>query len=98
IEVHDADADVAVVSNAASLGSGMAGTWAGVAAVGFFGGPVGWGVAAGIVVGAGTGYAAYYFLNTGTGKKVVHAVTDTVSSVSEGIGEAAKKVRGWLGF
>ncbi|MEU0909420.1 hypothetical protein [Streptomyces althioticus] len=98
IKVNNADTDVAVASNVASLGAGMAGTWAGVATVAALGGPVGWGVAAGIVVGAGLGYAAYYALNTETGKKVVHAVTDTVKDVGKGIGDAAKKVGGWLGF
>ncbi|MFI8302691.1 hypothetical protein ACIF80_04410 [Streptomyces sp. NPDC085927] len=98
IKVNDADTDVAIASNVASLGAGMAGTWAGVATVAALGGPVGWGVAAGIVVGAGLGYAAYYALNTDTGKKVVHAVTDTAKDIGKSIGGAAKKVGGWLGF
>ncbi|MFB7108942.1 hypothetical protein [Streptomyces sp. NPDC056291] len=98
IEVNHSDPDVAVVSNVASLGAGMAGTWAGVAAVAACGGPVGWGVAAGIVVGAGLGYAAYYALNTDTGKKAVHAVSHAASEVGKGIGHAAKKLGGWLGL
>ncbi|CAM5563490.1 hypothetical protein ACWGUP_02560 [Streptomyces diastaticus] len=98
IKVNGADTDVAVASNVASLGAGMAGTWAGVAGVAALGGPVGWGVAAGIVVGAGLGYAAYYALNTDTGKKAVKAVTNTAKDIGKGVAGAAKKVGGWLGF
>jgi len=98
IEVNNAETDVAVASNVASLGAGMVGTWMGVAGVAAVGGPVGWGVAAGVVVGVGLGYAAYYLANTETGKKVVNAVTDTVKDVGKNIGGAAKKVGGWLGF
>ncbi|MFE1149710.1 hypothetical protein ACFW42_21670 [Streptomyces albidoflavus] len=99
IKVNDADTDVAVASNVASLGAGMGSTWAVTATVAAAGGPVGWAVAAGIVVGAGVGYGAYYFLsNTETGKKAVRAVTDTARNVGKGIGNAAKKVSGWLGF
>ncbi|MFD6625348.1 hypothetical protein [Streptomyces diastaticus] len=98
IEVHDADADVAVVSNAASLGVGMGTTWGATAMVAAAGGPVGWAVAAGVVVGVGVGYGAYYVLSgTETGRKAVRAVTDTAKSVGEGIGAAARKVGGWLG-
>ncbi|MFJ5155504.1 hypothetical protein ACIQCF_28810 [Streptomyces sp. NPDC088353] len=69
-----------------------------MAAVAACGGPVGWDVAAGIVVGARLGYAAYYALNTDTGKKAVHAVSHAVSEVGKGIGHAAQKFDGWLGL
>lgn len=98
IKVNNAETDVAIASNVASLGAGMAGTWMGVAGVAALGGPVGWGVAAGIVVGVGLGYAAYYAFNTDTGKKVVNAVSDAAKDVGKSIGGAAKKVGGWLGF
>ncbi|MFD7872728.1 hypothetical protein ACFV5G_01110 [Streptomyces sp. NPDC059766] len=99
IEVNHSDTDVAVVSNVASLGAGMVGTWATEAAVvAVAGGPVGWAVGAGILVGAGLGYAAYYALNTDTGKKAVHAVTHAVEDVGKDIGGAAEKLGGWLGL
>ncbi|MGW7818681.1 hypothetical protein ACWGLF_11190 [Streptomyces puniciscabiei] len=98
IKVNHSDPDVAVTSNVVSMGAGMAGTWMATATVAACGGPVGWGVAAGIVVGAGLGYAAYYVLNTDTGKKAIHAVTNTVKDIGKGIGGAAKKVGGWLGL
>ncbi|NEC13068.1 hypothetical protein G3I34_12400 [Streptomyces sp. SID8014] len=99
IEVRDADADVAVASNVASLGVGMGTTWGATAMVAAAGGPVGWAVAAGVVVGVGVGYGAYYVLSgTETGRKAVRAVTDTAKSVGEGIGAAARKVGGWLGI
>lgn len=105
IKVNGAEKDVAIASNTASLGAGMAGTWMGVAGVAAMGGPVGWGVAAGIVVGAGLGYAAYYALNTDTGKKVVNAASGAIKDAGKKIGGAAKKVGGaakkvggWLGL
>ncbi|MER5545800.1 hypothetical protein ABT072_25870 [Streptomyces sp. NPDC002589] len=98
IKVNHSDTDVAVTSNVASMGAGMAGTWMGVAGVAAMGGPVGWGVAAGIVVGAGVGYGVYYVLNTNTGKKAIHAVTNTVKDIGKGIGDTAKTVGGWLGL
>ncbi|MCX5293793.1 MULTISPECIES: hypothetical protein [unclassified Streptomyces] len=99
IKVNHSDADVAVTSNVASLGVGMAATWGTEALiVAAAGGPVGWAVGAGILVGAGLGYAAYYVLNTETGKKAIHAVTNAVKDVGKSIGGAAKTVGGWLGL
>lgn len=98
IKVNGSDPDVAVASNVASLGAGMAGTWMGVAGVAALGGPVGWGVTAGIVVGVGLGYAAYYTLNTPTGQRAVKAVTNTARNIGKGVEGAARKVGSWLGL
>ncbi|MET9081535.1 hypothetical protein ABZX77_06460 [Streptomyces sp. NPDC004237] len=99
IKVNHSDTDVAVTSNVASMGVGMGATWATEALItAAAGGPVGWAVGAGILVGAGLGYAAYYALNTDTGKKAVHAVTNAVKDVGKGLGSAAKTVGGWLGL
>ncbi|MFB7332100.1 hypothetical protein ACFC00_10650 [Streptomyces adustus] len=99
IKVNHSDPDVAVTSNVVSLGVGMATTWGTEAlVVAAAGGPVGWAVGAGILVGAGLGYGAYYVLNTQTGKKAVHAVTHAVEDVGKSIGGAAESVGGWLGL
>jgi hypothetical protein len=99
IKVNHSDADVAVTSNVASLGAGMAATWGTeVLITAAAGGPVGWAVGAGILVGAGIGYGAYYLLNTPTGKRAIHAAANAVKDVGKGLDSAAKTVGGWLGL
>ncbi|MEU6380042.1 hypothetical protein [Streptomyces sp. NPDC046909] len=82
---HGTEADVAVAASAGGMAAGTGGTMAGMAAVTFFGGPVGWGIAAGVVLGFGAGYGASYIIKSGKGQRAVNAVTGAVKDVGEEI-------------
>ncbi|MEU9183944.1 hypothetical protein AB0D14_05125 [Streptomyces sp. NPDC048484] len=91
---HGEEKDVAIAANAGGMAAGAAGTWIGVGAVALAGGPVGWGIAAGVVLGFGAGYAVSYMIKTETGRKVVNAATEAVKDTGRSISNGASSVKG----
>ncbi|MET9253166.1 hypothetical protein [Streptomyces sp. NPDC003717] len=97
---HGEEKDVAVASGVGGMAAGAGGAWAATAGVAMFGGPVGWGIAAGVVAGFGAGYTISYLAKTKTGKRVVNAVSGKLEDAGDSIGDAASgvknKVSGWF--
>ncbi|CCK28251.1 hypothetical protein BN159_3872 [Streptomyces davaonensis JCM 4913] len=94
---HGTEADVAVAANAGGMAAGTFGTWGGMALVSVAGGPVGWGIAAGVVLGFGTGYAISYVIKTKTGQKAVNSITEAAKSVGGRFGDAASSMKNTVG-
>ncbi|MEV6005717.1 hypothetical protein AB0M29_02820 [Streptomyces sp. NPDC051976] len=93
------DPDVAVTANVGSLAIGAGAGWAMEAAtIAIAGGPVGWAAGAGILVAAGVGYAAYRFLESDTGQKMIKGTEHAVEGAAKDIGHAAESVGHWLGL
>ncbi|KES07973.1 hypothetical protein BU52_05970 [Streptomyces toyocaensis] len=97
---HGEEKDVAVAANVGGMAAGAGGTWLGVAGVALAGGPLGWGISAGVVIGFGTGYGISYIIKSEAGKRAVNAVTDTVKDGGRAVVAAASDVRktvsGWF--
>jgi hypothetical protein len=97
---HNTETDVAVAANVGGAATGAAFTWLGMAGVAVAGGPVGWGIAAGVVLGFGFGYGASYAIKTETGQRAVNAVTGKVKAAGEKLSETACDVKrtldGWF--
>lgn len=81
------------------LAIGAGAGWAMEAAtIAIAGGPVGWAAGAGILVAAGVGYAAYRFLESDTGQKMIKGTEHAVEGAAKDIGHAAESVGHWLGL
>jgi len=97
---HGEEKDVAVAANVGGMTAGTAATWGTMATVAWFGGPVGWGVAAGVVIGFGAGYTVSYVAKTETGKRAVNTVTNSVKDAGKVVSDAASDVKdtvtGWV--
>ncbi|MFI8092386.1 hypothetical protein ACIF9R_29360 [Streptomyces sp. NPDC086080] len=97
---HGEEKDVAVAANVSGMAAGTAATWGTMATVAWFGGPVGWGIGAGVVLGFGAGYTISYIAKTKRGRRMVNTVTDTVEDAGKAIGDAASDVKntvsGWF--
>lgn len=97
---HGEEKDVAIAANVSGMAAGSAATWGTMATVAWFGGPIGWGIASGVVLGFGAGYGISYIAKTEAGKRAVNAVTDVAKDAGEAIGDAASDVKdtvsGWI--
>ncbi|MGI5393464.1 hypothetical protein [Streptomyces sp. CA-251251] len=97
---HGTETDVAIAANVGGMAAGTVGTWGAMGLVALAGGPVGWGIAAGVVLGFGTGYGASYVIKSEYGKPAVDAVTGAVKQTGAVIGDAASDVKkcvsGWF--
>ncbi|MFH8453666.1 hypothetical protein ACH4CD_31015 [Streptomyces fungicidicus] len=90
---HGEEKDVAVAANVGGMTAGTAATWGTMATVAWFGGPVGWGIAAGVVLGFGAGYTVSYLAKTEAGKRAINTVTNSVKDAGKVVSDAASDVK-----